>query len=105
MPTLTDKELNLSYYPWDNKIEPDFINDDGVKWWVDRDLTKYTKDWRPNNLAPIDATVYFVQVNDYKGRVLVDDKRNILHENQALDGMCVYIDGLRLKETYNLKET
>ena len=78
--------------------QPDFVNEEGVKWWKDEDLTDYArrKDVHGTRLEHI--VVWQVEFPDgVKTRLLVDnDKGEPLYENQGLEAMAVRIDVMKM---------
>ena len=55
--------------------EPDFINEEGVKWWVDKGLTEYAN----SGETPLKMGIWIVETTDgHMTRLAVDEKQNIL---------------------------
>ncbi len=75
--------------------KPDYINDDGFKWWIESDLLKYCK------LKGLDIFIpYIVEAPDKsKKRVLVNDERNkVEYECTSIEDMATHIDMLSLSQ-------
>lgn len=76
--------------------EPDFINELGVKWWIDKMTTNYAQSpdvWGTR----LNAMCFFVEEpGGRRTRVLIDrGTENVLAEDQALDGIGCKIDILK----------
>ena len=72
--------------------EPDFVNDIGVKWWLDDITTKHAKCEDTNGIS-LNATCYYVELLDgTKTRVLLSGTGEIIEEDQTLEGIAVKID-------------
>lgn len=79
--------------------EPDFINDEGVKWWKDEHSTRYAT--KPDmHETSLDMSVWLVENADGKrNRVIVDNQlKTVIHEDSTLEGIGVKIDMLKLIE-------
>lgn len=90
--------------PWDK--EPDFVNKDGIKWWIDKSLTQYAHRQDLKGISLPNVVAYFVKKPDkYKGyltRVLIDnDKQVPIYESQKLEDCAAYIDMLKLDKQHN----
>lgn len=73
--------------PWDKT--PDFVNEAGVKWWADRDITAYAREKLKSK-----AVVFYVEEpSGYRTRLLVENDQ-ILNDDQTYEGMCCHIDML-----------
>jgi hypothetical protein len=76
-------------------VEPDFVNEHGVKWWLHESLTRYAGKPLRNLPRLDDAIVYLTErQNGYKAFVLVL-QGNAVDEDQTLEGMAFKIDALR----------
>lgn len=80
--------------PWDKT--PDYVNEIGVKWWLDKDTTDYANKKNINN-KKLNARCWFIEDTDKRRtRVLVySDTNNILYESQSLESMLYTIDFLK----------
>jgi hypothetical protein len=92
-------ELNL--WPWDNiNAKPYFINEEGIEWWVEKDLTEQAtkKDLLNTSSKPLKA-ICFITRKEGKilDRILVGEKQKILAIDSSLEGMAYKIDILRLQ--------
>lgn len=83
---------------------PTFVNDIGVKWWLDTSSTNYAQrpDYYGTTLPNI--TAWIVQTsNGYTTRCLTDSNTNqIVYESQALDGIGSKIDMLKAMERFGV---
>ena len=77
--------------------EPDFINDEGTKWWVDKSTTKYAqqKDIYKTQLPNV---VCFAteQSNGYRSYVLTENQE-IEFTAQSLEAIGVHIDIMKIQ--------
>jgi hypothetical protein len=88
--------MGLSIFPWQNGEKPDFINEEGFEWYVDKELTKYGREQR-DKLKPLKAICFYVtKEGKLLSRVLIDENQNVLHDDATLEGMAAKIDFLRL---------
>lgn len=72
--------------------EPDFVNDIGTKWWRDADTTQYAQKFDKNGIS-LDSVCFFVEDSSgYRTRVLISYTREIIEEDQTLEGMAIKID-------------
>lgn len=76
--------------PFDDQ-KPDFVNDEGVKWWIDKHESHYAR-----HKLGTDAAVWYVQETSGRRTRLLTENNEILHEDQALEGMACYIDILAI---------
>ncbi len=77
--------------PWDK--EPDFVNEQGTKWWKDHYLTEYAND--------VDCTVWFVETcTGGRTRILVSHNGHALYDDTNLEGMCCHIDMLKIEKRF-----
>lgn len=76
--------------------EPDFINSDETKWWIDKNVLEYAK-----SIDVIGFMPYIVETKEgYKTRILINNKKNVIeYETTKLEDMAVHIDILsKIKE-------
>lgn len=74
---------------------PDFINERGVKWWLDKSLTRYAER-ADHNGTKLEAKVFYVERPDgHKTRILID-KDGPIHADQSLESMAFHIDALKI---------
>ncbi|GJQ43686.1 MAG: hypothetical protein JETCAE03_31840 [Ignavibacteriaceae bacterium] len=94
---MIDVNAEFKFFPWENDKQPDFVNEDGFEWYIDKDMTKYAreKDERNGNPGLKNVACFFVKKDEMVTRVLIDHKQRILHEDTALDGMATKIDILK----------
>ncbi|MDD5650451.1 MAG: hypothetical protein PHF86_08565 [Candidatus Nanoarchaeia archaeon] len=86
-----NKTIKNTLLWWENQ-EPDFINEKGIKWWIDYNTIKYCKLLNK-------YIIYVVKDNDYITRVIVDnEKKEIIFESQQLDAIACFCDVLKLYE-------
>ncbi len=76
--------------PWECK--PDFINELGVKWWLDKETTQYARREDRNGIKLRVICYVIEEVNGRRTRVLIDEEREIIEEDQTLEGIGSKID-------------
>lgn len=75
--------------------EPDFINEEGVKWWVDKSTTDYAQRKDSKGIT-LDIICYVIDRPDgYRTRVLIEEG-NIIDDNTSLEAIACKIDMLKL---------
>lgn len=75
--------------------EPDFINEIGVKWWLDKATTKYAKSADSIGVT-LDVVCFFIEeTNGRRSRVLVSKDKGAIYENQNLEALLSKIDILK----------
>jgi len=81
-------------FSFDN--EPDFVNDEGTKWWMNKLSTDYATSPDSNDIKLPDHAVWYVErLDGYRTMLLVHDD-TIIKESQTLDGMGSAIDVIKL---------
>lgn len=74
---------------------PDFVNELGVKWWSDKDLTHYAK----LKVKKLNLAVYLIEeVSGSRSRVVVESD-SIVYASPRLEDVACFIDMCHLKET------
>ncbi len=78
--------------------EPDFVNEEGTKWWKDKSTTDWAQ--REDQFGTsLDMIVYLVEKTDgYMTRLLLDTDGNLIDEQQNLEALAVKIDMLKAAE-------
>lgn len=75
---------------------PDFINELGVKWWLDVDTTEYARKSDSFGTQLLEVTVFFIEKpSGERSRVIVDNG-TICGEHQALEATACMIDVMKL---------
>ena len=78
---------------------PDFVNDEGVKWWHEADLTRYA--FRKGFVG---VRVWSVERPDGHRTRLFTEGETILADDQTLEGLGIKIDILAFqRQTLNTK--
>lgn len=85
--------------------DPDFVNDLGVKWWLDKSLTEYATREDGNGIGLSDITIWCVEKpNGYKTHIMTQGEE-ALYENQKLEDMAVHVDILKLNCHFDEKDS
>ncbi len=81
--------------------EPDFVNELGVKWWKDESITNYAQKEDIHGTV-LNAICYFIEeTNGHRTRVLVSKNKEIIEEDQTLDGMGSKIDMRKMLKRFD----
>lgn len=82
--------------PFWERNPPDFINAEGVKWWIDKETTRWAT--RENiNGTTLDYQVFIVKRPDgYITRLILDEERQPIYEHQQLEAVASKIDIMKL---------
>lgn len=75
--------------------EPDFVNPEGTKWWLDKSTTAGAQKEDVHG-TKLDFIVYLVEKSDgYMARLMLDLDGNLIAEEQNLEALAVKIDMLK----------
>lgn len=77
--------MSLFELPFDKT--PDFVNEKGVKWWIDRDTTRYAHSKLNDKVA-----VWYIEEPDGNQCRLITENDEILYDNTSLEAVLCYID-------------
>lgn len=66
------------------KSKPDYVNEQGVEWWLDRDLMHYVKLCK---LDPKQVQVFLTRHPDQKITRLIIENGEIAYEDTSLEGI------------------
>ncbi|TXG86114.1 MAG: hypothetical protein E6R13_01120 [Spirochaetes bacterium] len=85
------------------ETNPDFINTEGTKWWIEKCSTQYAHDSKGIYL---DVQVWLVETIDgYRTYVIIDkQKACIIYSSQLLESIGVYIDILKADKVWSKNE-
>jgi len=93
--------MELKLYPWnEDNTKPYFINEEGVEWWIEKELTDWAtrKDVMNTSSKPLKAICFITRKNgEILDRVLVGEGQKILAIDSNMEQMACKIDILRLK--------
>lgn len=86
--------------------EPNFVNEEGTKWWIDRDATRWaTREDRFGTSLPNVVCWVLETKTGYRTYLLVDSEtQQALYESQQLEAIAQRIDVLKLMERDKQKE-
>jgi|GEM_PF-3018914 len=95
----------FNLFPWDNGVDPYFVNDEGFEWYIDKDITDWaTKDTDTGIKGLKGVMCFFVKKGDDINRVLINDQQQILADDRSLEQICVKIDLMKIVKNYELHE-
>jgi len=84
--------------------EPDFVNEKGVKWWLDKAISDYAQKADQNGIK-VDATGFVIEMqNGFRSYVLLSKGGKILSDDQKLEAIYCKIDILKLAEKYDRQD-
>ena len=84
--------MSLLSGPWDTK--PDAVNEMGVKWWLDKDTTRYAIAAASVKKVKTDIRVFFVETPEgERTRLIIQDGQPV-SDCQSLEGIGAKIDML-----------
>lgn len=76
--------------------EPDFVNEEGTKWWVDRSTTKFAQQPDINNVRLPNVVCFATeQSNGYRSYVITENQQ-IEYAATGLEAIGVHIDIMKL---------
>ncbi len=94
--TITNSLAHDAFAPLWETEKPDFVNPEGVKWWLDKSTTRYATKENLNG-TKLDYQVFIVQKPDgYLTRIILDENREPIFESQQLETIGFEIDKLKL---------
>ena len=77
--------------------EPDFINEEGVKWWLDKSLTQYAN----QGDISLEIGVWIVETPDGAiTRLATDANQRILKDTSVIEAMACLIDDEKKSREY-----
>ena len=85
--------------------EPNFVNDLGIKWYIDELVTQYCLKENISGVFLDNVLAYVVVLPDGNtDRVLVDvNKQEVIYSTKSLEEIGVEIDKLKLLKSYEKK--
>jgi len=87
-------------HPFDTN-PPDFVNEEGVKWWYVKDLSEYAHQKDQNGISLPDVHVWYIeQPNGRQTRVLVNGSK-VLYDTTNFEEMSVRIDIMKADIHFN----
>uniref|UniRef100_A0A6M3JLL2 Uncharacterized protein n=1 Tax=viral metagenome TaxID=1070528 RepID=A0A6M3JLL2_9ZZZZ len=76
--------------------KPDFVNNEGVKWWVDKGTTQYARGKDSFGTQLLDVTCFKTELdNGYRSFVIVNG-RGIVFTSQQIDTIGRHIDIMKM---------
>ncbi len=90
--------------PYGYQRPPDFTNEAGVQWWVDKSSTKYARSEQGSKPGLENVVVFLVK--DNQGvliRLIVEDNVPV-YEHQSLEAIAVRLDVMKFDKSLAAKE-
>jgi hypothetical protein len=78
-------------FPWESGEKPHFVNEEGYEWYLDKDVTKKSKD--------LGLYCFYVKKDDDITRALIDDKQHLYYDSKTLEGIYCWLDIFKLHES------
>jgi len=85
-------------------IEPDFVNEEETKWWVDEDMMDYVKTIQEKHEMKFKEEIacWFVERKDgYRTRIVIVDNKPA-YENQKMESVAAFLDVKAVSEEFNV---
>lgn len=81
---------------------PDHVNDEGFKWWCDRDLTRYAVKPDVHGIVLPGVSVWFVEhpKTGYQERVILDADGTVEYHTTKLEDAAVHIEMMKVAKRY-----
>lgn len=85
---------------------PDHVNDEGFKWWCDRDLTRCAVKEDLHGTALPGVSVWFVEhpKTGYRERVILDTDGTVEYHTTKLEDAAVHLDMMKVAKRYSDEE-
>lgn len=100
--------MGLLSFPWEDGEKPYWVNpENGIEWYVDKDVTDACIRETLKDLPKLNAVCFYVvevtgDVRKAVTRVLIDKETNaILADHTGLEDMFVKVDMIRIAKSYN----
>jgi len=84
--------------------DPDFVNDEGVKWWRDEQLTSHARGQDQFGIA-LDMYVYLVEEKNGILSYVIINKNGVIYSNQSLEEVAAQIDIIKLRRLFENNQT
>ena len=77
----------------DRNETPDFINDIGTRWWLDKNITKYAKDiFDQFKIKKCSISAFYVETKDTEASYVLIIDNKIVAQSKSIDGIGSEID-------------
>jgi hypothetical protein len=92
----------MDIYIWEKT--PDFVNEKGIKWWLDKSSTDYAQKENIRGTRLPGVQVFYAEFPDgYRTRVIVQNKQPV-YESQGLEAIAVHIDQMKAEKEFDANE-
>lgn len=91
------------FRPFWEQRDPDFINELGIKWWLDKDTTSYAM--KPDRHGTsLDVNIWVAKFpDDHITRLMINSSYEVIEDEQSLEAMAVKIDVRKFLKNEDLK--
>jgi len=79
------------------KTKPDFVNDTGIKWWVDKACTQWAREKNINDVALPDVVVFLIEEPSSRRTRVIVENGEVVFDNQNLEAIGAHIDIMKLQ--------
>ena len=79
--------------------EPDFVNEEGTKWWVKKGLTTYAQRPDKYGITLPNVVVWEVETKDGYRSYVITENNEIIKDSQKYEDIACHIDILKLIES------
>ena len=76
--------------------EPDFINDEGTKWWIDKVTTQYAQKEDSQGTKLPNVHCFYIELKTGEKLYVLVENNEIIYETQSLEQVGIQIDILKL---------
>jgi hypothetical protein len=83
-------------FPWENGIEPYFVNEEGFEWYESKIIDDCCVGIHLKAKSLTGVKGFLVRKEEFAEYVLIDENQNIIYATQKLEQMFCTIDALRL---------
>lgn len=81
--------------------EPDFVNELGVKWWLNNNLTTYASQPDHRGTVLSDVLVYIVEFPEGRKTFVLVRNGNVIFDDPSLETVGSRIDTLKVMQRYD----
>lgn len=87
------------------ETNPDFINTEGTKWWIEKDSTNYAQKENSKGIS-LDVHVWLLETIDgYRTYAIIEKQSaSIIYTSQLLESIGIYIDILKADKIWSKNE-
>ena len=88
---------------FDANSKPDFVNELGVKWWIDKSSTNYARNPDFNDIV-LDVVCYIVKFPNGKFERVIVQNGEIEFSSQKIEDIGCHIDIMKTQKAFDKRE-